>query len=185
MSLLSLCSRIICIVLCCYHDDDISHNIYDCIIAHPIILLFPLLGGSDTDSTTNDNLAPSSASTTKPAPTAAKVTNIPPLKQLKEELRAATKKRKELAGELEAKNNKISYLLPAAKSALLNRQEGNDGKWVTNYLELKRKCITIIQCSLIYAYTSSRLYPFSLSLPPHTHTPFVTITYTQHVLRDL
>lgn len=93
-------------------------------------------GGSDTDSTTND-LAPSSAST-KPAPTVAKVTNIPPLKQLKEELRAATKKRKELAGELEAKNNKISNLLPAAKSALLNRQEGNDGKWVTNYLELKR-----------------------------------------------
>ena len=139
-------------------------------------------GGSDTDSTTND-LAPSSAST-KPAPTVAKVTNIPPLKQLKEELRAATKKRKELAGELEAKNNKISNLLPAAKSALLNRQEGNDGKWVTNYLELKRKCITIIQCSLIYAYTSSRLYPFSLP-PPHTHTPFVTITYTQHVLRDL
>ena len=36
-----------------------------------------------------------------------------------------------------AKNNKISNLLPAAKSALLNRQEGNDGKWVTNYLELK------------------------------------------------
>ena len=73
------------------------------------------------------------------------------------ELENAVSRRKKLQQRLEAKDNKISNLLSSAKTALLS-QSGN--AWVTNYLELKSKCITIIQRSVCHYAQSFHTYRY-------------------------